>query len=505
MKEPARILIVGGGCTGVYTALRLQRKLKREIRRRTVRITVVDPDPLMTYRPFLPEAAAGSLSPVQVVVPLRQALPACEVITGDITALDHDQRRATVLTEAAAEAGTGGTELAYDELVLVPSPVPRPRPASGTRGAGIGLRTAQEAAALRDHVLEQLDLACSTRDPALREAALTFVFAGGGHAGVQVLAELEDMTRHALRSFPTLTPDDTRWVLAEATDRLLPEADEELGRHALRELRERDIEVRFNTRVTSYEHRLAVLDDGTRIPTRTAVWTTGFAPHPILAASGFPVNARGRLRCTADLRVHGVPHAWSAGETAAVPDLTADQWVRAAPETEEVRRDLPDAAPVPHHLTGEGGRRAVDAPEHGRAHEPGRHPAGAPIPQPLCAATGQDAARQAKALADNLVASLRGTPTHEYRSKHTGTVVTLGLHKGVGQAYGRRLRGYPAWLAHRVYHLSRVPTPHRKARVLAEWTLTGLFKREVVPLGSPARPGAAPGLVAGGGRDREAG
>ncbi|OIJ95581.1 NAD(P)/FAD-dependent oxidoreductase [Streptomyces monashensis] len=444
VKERARILVVGGGYVGMYTALRLQRKLKAELRRGEVEITVVTPDPYMTYQPFLPEAAAGSISPRHVVVPLRRVLPRCHVVVGEVISVDHEVRTAAVSTPATAEEGMAADLLGYDEIVLAPGSVSRTLPVPGLAEYGIGFKTVEEAIGLRNHVLEQLDIASSTRDPAIRDAALTFVFVGGGYAGVEALAELEDMARYAVRYYHNIRPEDMRWILVEASDRILPEVGAELGRYTVTQLRRRNVQVLLETRLDSCADRVAVLSDGQRFPTRTVVWTAGVKPHPVLAATDLPLTPRGRLRCTAELTVDGAAHAWGAGDAAAVPDVTA-----ADPGT--------DTAPNAQH-----------------------------------------AVRQARTLGDNIAHALRGEPLETYAHRYVGSVASLGFHKGVAQVYGRKLKGYPAWFMHRVYHLSRVPTFNRKARVLAEWTLAGLFKREIVSLGSLEHPRAEFELAAGG-------
>ncbi len=443
VKERARILVVGGGYVGMYTALRLQRKLQQELKRGQVDITVVTPDPYMTYQPFLPEAAAGSISPRHVVVPLRRVLDRCRIVVGEVTAIDHAKRTATVTTLATTEEGTGAEQLTYDELVLAPGSISRTLPIPGLAEYAIGFKTVEEAIGLRNHVIEQMDIASSTRDPAIRDAALTFVFVGGGYAGVEALGELEDMARYASRYYHNVQAEDMKWILVEASGRILPEVGEEMGKYTITQLRRRNIDVRLETRLDSCADRIAVLSDGARFPTRTVVWTAGVKPHPLLAASDLPLNERGRLKCTAELTIEGTPHAWAAGDAAAVPDVTA---------------------------------------------EPGKE----------TAPNAQHAVRQAKVLGDNLAHSLRGEPLETYSHKYVGSVASLGLHKGVAHVYGRKLKGYPAWFMHRVYHLSRVPTFNRKARVLAEWTLSGLFKREIVSLGSLEHPRAEFELAAGG-------
>lgn len=484
-KRPTRILVIGGGYVGMYTALRLQKKLRRELRqaraRRTespeatsahaadpahtagintagVEIVVVSPEPYMTYQPFLPEAAAGSISPRHVVVPLRRVLSDCRIVVGEARGIDHAKQIASIRTIAAegpdGEGGSGdgaNLHLDYDELVLAPGSISRTLQVPGLSDYGIGFKTVEEAIGLRNHVLEQLDIASSTRSPEIRDAALTFVFVGGGYAGVEALAELEDMARYACRYYHNLRPEEQKWILVEATDKILPEVGEEMGRYAVRELRGRRIDVKLETRLDSCEDRVAVLSDGSRYPCRTLVWTAGVKPSPVLAATDLPLTERGRLRCTPTLQVEGVRNAWAAGDAAAVPDLTAD--------------------------------------------EPGKE----------CAPNAQHAVRQAHTLGDNLVASLRGKPLRGYEHAYAGSVASLGLHKGVARVYGRKLKGYPAWLMHRVYHLSRVPTVNRKTRVLAEWTLSGFFKREIVSLGSLEHPRAEFEIAAGGGPRTEDG
>lgn len=531
----------------MYTALRLQRKLKRT----EAEIIVVTPDPYMTYQPFLPEAAAGSISPRHVVVPLRRVLDRCTVVIGEARTIDHAKRTATISTLATEEEGTGAVEIAYDELVLAPGSVSRTLPVPGLADHGIGFKTVEEAIGLRNHVIEQMDIASSTRDPAVRDAALTFVFVGGGYAGVEALGELEDMARYATRYYHNIKPTDMKWILVEASGRILPEVGDVMGRYTVRELRRRNIDVRLETRLDSCEERVAVLSDGSRHPTRTLVWTAGVKPHPVLAATDLPLTARGRLACTARLTVEGVPHAWGAGDAASVPDISATKpadRTATGPQKPTVTPPVDPSDPRPtgsapspsapsssaeaglptdaavnprqpvHPFAPRPPATPATTPPSGTAHTsaaadgPAHPDQGAPhkrTPPPVrpevteCAPNAQHAVRQAKVLADNVVASLRGLPLQDYEHTYAGSVASLGLHKGVAHVYGRKLKGYPAWLMHRAYHLSRVPTVNRKARVLAEWTLSGLFKREIVSLGSLEHPRAEFELAAGSKRPKE--
>src|SRR3954467_4460788 len=305
MSRPQRphILIVGGGYVGMYTALRLQRHLKRG----EASITVVDPLSYMPYQPFLPEAGAGNLEPRHVVVPLRRVLRRCQVLSGRIARIDHSSRTARF------EPREGdGFDLSYDVLILAPGSIARTMPIPGLRECGIGFRTVAEAIYLRNHVLSRLDIAASTTDPDVRRRALSFVFVGGGSAGIEAMGELEDMARDALRYYEGLSPDDMRWVLVEASGRILPEVSLDLSHYTIGELEKRNIEVKLNTRVESLVGGHVVLSTGDEFDAETVVWTAGVRPHPMLEATDLPLDEKKRVRCTAALQVLGVDDVWAA-------------------------------------------------------------------------------------------------------------------------------------------------------------------------------------------------
>ena len=423
-----RILIVGGGYVGMYTALRLQRRLRRELKSKRVEIVVVDPRSYMTYQPFLPEAAAGSVEPRHVVVPLRRVLKHCEVLTGRFVSLDHERRVARIQPSRGEPI-----DLSYEVVVVAPGSIARTLPIPGLAEQGIGFKQVEEAIALRNQMLDKLDIASSVTDHAARRKLLTFVFVGGGYAGIEALAELEDMVSYATRYYPDLSKSEIRFVLVEASGRILPEVSEDLGRYTVNELVKRKIDVRLNTRLESCVDGHVVLSDGEQLDSETIVWTAGVKANPVLARTGLPLDEKGRVKCRADLRVEGVDGAWSAGDGAAVPDLTAGPGVTTTP-------------------------------------------------------SAQHAVRQAKVLGDNIALVLNGRSPKAYAHKHVGSVASLGLHRGVAQVYGVKLRGFPAWFMHRTYHVSRVPTLNRKARVVLDWTLALFFRRDIVSLGSLQRP-----------------
>jgi NADH dehydrogenase len=306
-----RILIVGGGYIGLYTA----RHLERRLRGRGHAITLVSPENHMTYQPFLPEVASGLIDPRAVVVPLRRALRRTRLLLGEVERIDADARVAHVrLVDGRVH------EEPFDVAVIGTGSWSRTLPVPGLPEHAVGFKTLPEAIWLRNRVLGQLDVADAADDVAERRAALGFVFVGAGFAGIEALGELEDFARAALRTYRRPMAAEMRWVMVEAADRILPELDLRLAAYAGDRLRERGIEIRTSTRLDAIEDGVVRLSDGSVIAADTVVWTAGVRPSPLPADSGLPVDDRGRLRVERTLRVVGLEGIWAAGDVAAVPD-----------------------------------------------------------------------------------------------------------------------------------------------------------------------------------------
>ena len=393
------VLVAGGGFAGAYVARLLGER----------GATIVSPDNFMLFTPLLPEAASGTLEPRHTVVPLRAMCPNADLLLGSLSAVDLEARTATVETDAGQQL------VHWDELVLALGAVPRAVPAGA-----LSFKSLPEAIHLRNHVLRELEAADAELDDAARRERLTFVFVGAGYAGVEALAELSDLTDDALRYYPGLRDVPRRWVLVDAAPKILPEIPSRLGEYAARELEARGVEIHVGTTLESSTDREAVLADGTRIPTRTLVWTAGVLPHPLLRELGVPLDERGRVVVDELLRVSD--HVWALGDCARVPNTKADR---------------PDP--------------------------------------PTC----QHALRQARRLAKNLT----GDP-QPYGYRMLGQVATLGRYKGIADVLGLRLRGFPGWFVTRTYHLYQLPLVSRKLRVVVDWTVALLFKRDVVELGT---------------------
>jgi NADH dehydrogenase len=390
--------------------------------------TIVSPDNFMLYTPMLPEAASGTLEPRHAVVPLRLMCPHADLVLGRAAALDEPARGVSVTTDH------GSLEIEYEQLVVALGAVSRTLPIPGLAEHGFFFKSLPDAIRLRNHVLRQLEAADTMADrsePA--KTHLTFVFVGAGYAGVEALAELSDLVRDALRHYPRLRGMWQGWYLVDAAPKVLPEIPTRLGEYAAKELTRRGVLIHVSTTLESVEEQVVRLSDGSRIETETLVWTAGVAPHPLVAELGLPLDERGRIVVDAGLRVEGRDSVWALGDCARVPNTAT--------------------------------------PEH---------------PDPP---TSQHALRQARRLAKNLKAAPSRQPK-PYRYRMLGQVATLGRYKGIADVGGIRLRGFPGWFVTRTYHLYQLPLLSRKLRVVADWTTSLFFRRDIAELGTLSRPRA---------------
>jgi NADH dehydrogenase len=402
--------VAGGGFAGAYVA--------RELGDRGA--TIVSKENFMLYTPLLPEAASGTLEPRHCVVPLREMCPHAELILGSVTALDLEART------AAVETDEGPQTIEWSELVLALGAVPRTLPVPGLFEHALSFKSLADAIHLRNHVLHQLEAADAALDEEERSRRLTFVFVGAGYAGVEALAELSDLAEDAMRYYPRLRATPRRWVLVDASPRILPDIPPPLGEYATAELHKRGIELHVETTLESVSADEAMLGDGTRIPANTLVWTAGVAPNPALRKWSLPLDEKGRVEVDELLRVRGHEHVWALGDCALVPNT---------------RSDRPDP--------------------------------------PTC----QHALRQARRLAKNLTG-----PPEPYGYRMLGQVATLGRHKGIADVLGLNLHGFLGWWVTRSYHLYQLPLLQRKVRVVVDWTVSLFFRRDIAELGQLGHP-----------------
>jgi len=416
-------VIAGGGFGGLYAA----RELEKILPPQAAHITLVNDVNFMLYTPLLPGAAAGTLEPRHVVVPLRQELHRTDLRLGQVMSADPVAKCLHVETLEGHDE-----RLEFDHLIVALGAVSRTLPIPGLTEHAIGFKTLAEAIALRNHVLRTLEMAESVEHPREREKYLTYVFVGGGYAGVEGLAELQDFAADVIDRYPRCRVQGMRWLLVEASDRIMREITPDLADFTMRELQGRGIEFRLGTTVKEITADAVRLADGEELATRTVVWTAGVKPHPVVGRLGLPLE-QGRIAVDETLKVRGVDGVWAIGDAAAVPD------------------------------PAQGGK----------------------VPSPP---TAQHALRQGRLAAQNVAASIGRGQVQPFTYKTLGVFVDLGRFQAVASTLGIRWRGFPAWWLARSYHLAAMPGFRRQVRLLTDWTVDLFFPRDASELAQLGHP-----------------
>jgi NADH dehydrogenase len=418
------VVIAGGGFGGLYAARRLERRLPRH----SARIRIVSDVNFLLYSPLLPGAAAGTLEPRHVVVPIREELEWADLQLGRVTGADPGVNELYVRTLDERDE-----TVRYDQLIVALGSVSRVLPVPGLAEHAFGFKTLADAIAVRNHALVNLEIAESLPDDESRREYLTFIFVGAGYAGVEGIAELQDYVSDTIERYPRCRVVGTRWILVEALDQIMPEIPSSLAEFASRELRRRGIELRTGTRLESMDECSAVLSTGERVPARTVCWTAGVKPPAVVRQLGLPLTDGGRIEVDATMRVKGWDNVWAIGDAAAVPDPAQSR-----------------KAPTPP--------------------------------------TAQHAIRQGRRVGSNVAAALSGAKPRPFRYRTLGVFVDLGQHKAVATMVGLRLRGFPAWFAARTYHLAMMPGMARRVRLGVDWAVGLIFGRASAELGQLGHP-----------------
>src|SRR4051794_29017283 len=283
---PPNVVILGGGFGGLNAARRLERVLPPH----AATVTIVTDVNFMLYTPLLPGVAAGTLEPRHVVVPLREHLSRTDLVLARVTGADPVRRRVSVSTAEGEQR-----ELVYDQLIVALGSISRTLPVAGSRYHAMGFKTLSDAIALRNRILHTLERAESVEDDAARRALLTYVFVGGGYAGLEGLAELQDFATHVLNRYPRARVTGVRFILVEARERVMSEISADLAAVATTALRRRGIEVRTHTTIERVSRDCVELSDGEAVACRTVAWATGVTPHPVIARLGLPLDGGGRI------------------------------------------------------------------------------------------------------------------------------------------------------------------------------------------------------------------
>jgi NADH:ubiquinone reductase (H+-translocating) len=412
-----QIVVLGGGFGGLYTARELEKKLGADP---DVEITLVNRDNFFLFTPMLHEVAASDLDPADIVNPIRKLLKRAQFFVGNVEAIDLDSKKVKVSHGESQHPH----ELAYDQLVIALGSVSNFLNLPGVEERALTMKSLNDAVTLRSRLIEQLDEADFECCPAMRESLMTIVVAGGGFAGVETVAGVNDFLREAVKFYPNLNEEMIRVVLVEHGPGVLPELDGSLGVYAAEKLSRRGVEIRLQTAVTSMSDRGVTLSDGTSINTRTLIWTAGTAPNPLLAALACS-KEKGKLIVDENLEIPGLPGVWALGDCAAIRDRQS-----------------------------------------GKLHPP----------------TAQHALRQGKVVAHNVIATVRGAAKKPFVFSTIGQLAAIGRRTGVANILGINFSGFIAWWMWRTIYLSKLPRLEKKVRVALGWSLDLFFSKDLVQL-----------------------
>lgn len=411
----ARVVILGGGFGGVYTALHLERELARGAR---LDVTLVNRENFFLFTPMLHEVAASDLDMTHIVNPIRKLLRRAKFVQGEVEAIDLHAKRVVVSHGDVHHHH----DLEYDHLVIALGAVTNFYNLPGVEERALTMKSLGDAIYLRNYLIEHLEQADFECACDARQALLGFVVAGGGFAGVETVAGINDFVRDALAFYPNLSQELLRIVLVHDGPFLLPELGEGLGAYTRMQLARRKVEIRLQTRITGCTEEGVALSDGTVIPAKTLIWTAGTSPHPLL--NTLPCKReRGRIVANEYLEVPEWPGVWTLGDCAVVPD----------PRT------------------------------------------GTPYPP-----TAQHALREAKVLAGNILAETRGGRKTPFVFTTIGLLASIGKRTGVANILGVNFSGFIAWWLWRTIYWSKLPRFEKKVRVALDWLLDVIFSKDLV-------------------------
>ena len=413
MKK-TKLVILGGGFAGLYAAIYLDKTLAHCAE---VELTVISRENFTLFTPMLHEVAAGDLQPADIVNPIRRILRHSRFVAAEVQAIDPSAR----CVRCAGGVARLAMEFEFDHLLIALGSETNFFGLPGVGEWAVTMKTLSDAALLRNRVLALFEEASLYADPAVRRQLLTFVTAGGGFSGVETTGAVNDLVREAVGSYPELSGELIRVIIAHPGDVLLPELGEKLGRYAERKLCERKVEVLKGVRVASYDGSIVSFADGRSISAATLIWTAGAKPSPAIAA--LPCRKeRGRLAVNEFLAVPEYPGLWAVGDCAAVPDLKT-----------------------------------------GKMYPP----------------TAQHGLREGRIAAKNIEAAILGRPLRPFTFTTLGQLATVGHRSGVAMVFGVKFSGFPAWLMWRSIYLMKLPRLPKKLRVMAGWLHDLLFSRDL--------------------------
>jgi NADH dehydrogenase len=419
-KDRKHIVIMGGGFGGVYTAKALEDLLGD---RDDVQISLVNRENYFVFQPMLAEIVSGNIGLTDMVSPLTQLLHRTNVHVREVEGIDFEKKRVMLAPGFTPRHNV----LEYDHLVFALGNVTDFRGLRGLPEHALPFKNLADALNIRNHLIRAMGEAATEQDITLRRQLLTFVVAGGGFSGVEVVADLNDFVRKTAASYKgRFSEDEIKVILLHNQERILPEMDESLAFFAQRKLASRGVDIRFGTMLAAATGEAAILKDGERIETKTLISTVPSSPHPLISSiSTLPKAKNGKIEVDEHMQVLGSKELWAVGDCAAVPLVT-------------------------------GG---------------------------MCPPTAQHATRQGATAAENIFAALANEPPRKkYVFTGLGMMGSLGHHSAVAEVFGLHISGFLAWLMWRGIYLMKLPGLARQARVLMAWILDYVMPPDSVQL-----------------------
>ena len=407
---------------GGFGGLYTAKNLERTLRADDkVEITLVSRDNFFVMTPLLFEASSGILDPRHAVASIRTYLKKTNFLQAEIERIDLDARRVLVRVDGSQDA----RELAYDQLVLALGGTTNTRLVPGAAEHVLTFKTMGDAIFVRNHCIQRFERADVETDPAKKRAALTFIVIGAGFVGVELAGELSEFLPNVSRAYRNVSASEIRLLLIEAGPRVAPEFEEKMAAYIVRKLTQSGVEIRTSTPVERIEHDRVILKGGEAIVAETITGAMGVTPSPLVQALPVEKSRKGAVATDAELRVKDRPGVWAIGDCASIPS--------------------PDGKPYP----------------------------------PLA----QHALREAKVLAHNVAATLRGEKhLRPFIYETKGLLASLGHHRGVGRIGKIRVYGFIGWWLRRSYYLFQMPQLSRRVRIVIDWTVQLFFRNDVVQL-----------------------
>lgn len=410
----SRIAIVGGGFAGVATARTLRRRLPS-----SWEIVVYSRENHLCFSPLLPEVVGSSLNPMHVVWSIREMLKGVVCRTTPVTGFDLDAHQVRFRGEDGSE-----TSEDYDHLVIAAGLPVRLEIIDGMGDYGWPIKTLGDAAALRNHLIAQLERAELAEDTERKRALLSVAVVGGGFTGVEVAGAILDLLLDAAPFYSRIRPEETGVHLLEGGPRILAPLSEKLSAFAHRKLEARGMHIHTGVGVEGVDANGLHLAGGARIEAGTVISAVGNGVHPLIANSGLALS-RGRLQVNGAMQVEGHDDVWALGDCAAVPNAADDS---------------------------------------------------------ISPTLAQFASPQGQQLAKNLEAVIAGRPPQPFQHRSRGLFCLIGHRNAVGEAFGLRIAGFPAWVMWHAIYWAKMPSAARKLQIAVDWLWDLCFPRDIVEL-----------------------